>query len=195
MLITDYMTRPDITRNPEWDPIKFEPQEEWFEILAQPIQCIRAVCLEPPDLFHPNIWVLFLSTSEVDMTSIKLECQPSYHRRTIVVLHGSKAKILFQKIPDLYLRAHGISALFVLNVNPGFTVRDIHRMIVRNNRHKYEIDEEGWNIRTWAYDQIALFNEHGIFANQDEVEVVKDAFQKRWPEGGPNPLYEGAYYG
>lgn len=129
------------------------------------------------------------------MTSIRLECQPSHHRRTTVILQGSKAKILFQKIPDLELTPPGMSAVFVLNVNPGFTVRDIHRMIVRNNRHKYEIDEEGWNNRTWVYDQIDLFNEHGVFANQDEVEQVKDAFQIRWPGWGPDPLSEGAYYG
>lgn len=88
-----------------------------------------------------------------------------------------------------------MEATFVLSVNPGFTVGDIYSKIVTNNRHKYEIDEEGWNSRTWVYDQIDLFNQHGIFANQDEVELVNDGIQKRWPGGAPNPLEEGAYYG
>ncbi|KAJ5202674.1 hypothetical protein N7449_004753 [Penicillium cf. viridicatum] len=151
MLITDYMTNRIL--NPEWDPIEFQPRGEWLEILRQPVECIRAVCLSPPDHFHPNIWAFFLSTSEEDMTAISV------------------------------LVPRGVEATFVLSVNPGFTVGDIYSKIVTNNRHKYEIDEEGWNSRTWVYDQIDLFNQHGIFANQDEVELVNDGLQKRWPGG------------
>lgn len=127
------------------------------------------------------------------MTAVRLECQPTDRRRTTVILHGSKARILFQKISVLVPR--GVEATFVLSVNPGFTVGDIRNIIVTNNRHKYEIDEEGWNSRTWVYDQMDLFNQYGIFANQDEVELVNDGLQKSWPGGAPNPLEEGVYYG
>ncbi|KAF4770899.1 hypothetical protein HAV15_012406 [Penicillium sp. str.  len=148
MLITDYMTKPDIILNPEWDPVEFRPQVAWREILSQPVRCIRA------------------------------------RRRTNVILQGSRARILFQREPVVFLVPNGAAATFVLGVNQGFTVGDIYSLIVTNNRHKYEIDEEGWNSRTWVYDQIDLFNQHGIFANQGEVDIVNDALQKRWPGGG-----------
>ncbi|CAI7598710.1 uncharacterized protein N7487_011335 [Penicillium crustosum] len=193
MLITDYMTNRIL--NPEWDPVEFRPQVAWREILSQPVRCIRAVCLSPPDYYHPNIWAFLLSTSEEDPTAIRLECQPTERRRTTIVLQGSRARILFRREPVMILVPNGAAATFVLRVNEGFTVEDIYSLIVRNNRHKYEIDEEGWNSRTWVYDQMHLFNRHGIFAYQGEVELVDDALHKRWPEGGPNMLEEGAYYG
>ncbi|CRL23660.1 unnamed protein product [Penicillium camemberti] len=193
MLITDYET--NITLNPEWDPIEFQPPGEWREILSQPVGCIRAVCMSPPDIYHPNIWAFLLSTSEEDMTAIRLECQPTSLRRTRVVLQGSKAKVLFQKRSVSDFIPHSVAATFVLRTNPGFTVQDIYTIIVTNNRHKYEIDEEGWNSRTWVYDQINLFCQHDIFTYHGEVELVNDALHKRWPGGRQNMLVEGAYYG
>lgn len=190
------LTEPDIILSPEWDPVEFRPQVVWREILSQPVRCIRAVCLLPPDYYHPNLWAFLLSTSEEDATAIRLECQPTQRRRTTVILQGSRARILFQREPVVFLVPNGAAATFVLRVNQGFTVGDIYSLIVTNDRHKYEIDEEGWNSRTWVYDQIDLFNQHGIFTNQGEVDIVKDALQKRWPGGvEPNPLEEGAYYG
>lgn len=129
------------------------------------------------------------------MTAIRLECQPTSLRRTRVVLQGSKAKVLFQKRSVSDFIPHCVAATFVLRTNPGFTVQDIYTIIVTNNRHKYEIDEEGWNSRTWVYDQINLFCQHDIFTYHGEVELVNDALHKRWPGGRQNMLVEGAYYG
>ncbi|KGO78367.1 hypothetical protein PITC_068300 [Penicillium italicum] len=191
MLITDYLC--NNLYNPEWDPIEFKPREERSEILRQPVECIRAICLTPRELNSPNIWTFFLSTSEENTTAVRLHCQPTHRRATTVLENGSKANIVFQKRSTLVPPNEELS--FVLSVNPGFTVGDIHEMIVANNRHKYEIDDDGLNGRTWVYDQIGLFNQHGIFADQDEVALVIDGIQKRWPGEIPDPLEMGAYYG
>jgi hypothetical protein len=208
MLITDYycsmsthhptcqqkhLTLPDCILNPEWDPIEFEPQSERSHILRQPVECIRAICLAPREFNFPNSWTFFLSTSEENMTAVRLHCQPTYERQPTVLEYGSKANIVFQKRSTL-VPPNG-ELTFVLSVNPGFTVGDIHEMIVANNRHKFEIDDDGWIGRTWVYDQIDLFNQHGVFANQDEVALVNDGIQKRWPGEFPDPLEMGTYYG
>ncbi|KAJ5823235.1 hypothetical protein N7447_005575, partial [Penicillium robsamsonii] len=187
------LTKPDAILNPEWDPIKFEPEEDQFEILHQPIECIRAICLRPYRLNSPNRWTFFLSTSEENMTAIRLHCQSTYDRDTTVLENGSKANIVFQKRTTL-VPLNG-QLTFVLGVNPGFTVGNIHEIIVANNRHKYEIDNDGCYARTWVYDQICLFNQHGIFADQDEVALVNDGIQKRWPGEFPDPVQTGTYYG
>ncbi|CAI7645362.1 unnamed protein product [Penicillium glandicola] len=191
MLITDYFCNHLL--NPEWDPVDFEPEEERFEILRQPVECIRAICLAPRGFNVPNSWTFFLSTSEEDMTAVRLNCQPSYEVDATFLENGFKAKIMFQRKSTL-VPPHG-QLTFVLSVNPGFTVGDIHELIVTNNRHKYEIDDEGWKCRTWVYDQIDLFNQHGIFADQDEVALVNEGIQKRWPGEFPDPLETGTYYG
>ncbi|KAJ6189335.1 hypothetical protein N7519_004243 [Penicillium mononematosum] len=170
MLITDYYC--NCVLNPEWDPIEFEPQSERSQILRQPVECIRAICLTPREFNFPNTWTFFLSTSEVNMTAVRLHCQPTYVRQPTVLEFGSKANIVFQKRSTL-VPPNG-QLTFVLSVNPGFTVGDIHEMIVANNRHKFEIDDDGWNGRTWVYDQIDLFNQHGILANQDEVALCDE---------------------
>ncbi|KAJ5972264.1 uncharacterized protein N7479_002182 [Penicillium vulpinum] len=151
MLITDYFCNSLLS--PEWDPIEFEPVGERLEILRQPLECIRAICLAPREFNIPTSWTFFLSTSEENMTAVRLHCQPTYEHETTVLENGSKANIV---------------------VNPGFTVGDIHNIIVANNQHKYEIDDDGWNGRTWVYDQINLFNQHGIFADQDEVALCDE---------------------
>ncbi|KAJ5205948.1 hypothetical protein N7491_003428 [Penicillium cf. griseofulvum] len=193
MLITDYLC--NTLLNPEWDPIEFEPEGDRFEILRQPVECIRAICLTSHEPNSPNSWTFFLSTSEGNMTAVRLHCQPTYERETTVLEteNGSKANILFQKKTTL-VPPNG-QLTFVLTVNPGFTVGNIHEIIVVNNRHKYEIDNDGWYGRAWVYDQIELFNQHGIFANQDEVALVIDGIQKRWPGEFPDPLQMGTYYG
>ncbi|KAJ5374989.1 Protein of unknown function DUF3468, partial [Penicillium concentricum] len=166
------LTKPDAILNPEWDPIEFDPDGEQIEILRQPIECIRAICLRPRRLNSSNRWTFFLSTSEENKTAIRLHCQPTYDRETTVLENGSKASIVFQKTATL-VPSNG-QLTFILSVNPGFTVKNIHEIIVANNRHKYEIDNDGW------YDEVALVN---------------DGIQKRWPGEFPDPLQTGTYYG
>ncbi|OQE43005.1 hypothetical protein PENCOP_c003G00921 [Penicillium coprophilum] len=106
------------------------------------------------------------------MTAVRLHCQPTYKRETTVLENGSKANTVFQKRTTL-VPPNG-ELTFVLSVSPGFTVGNIHEIIVTNNWHKYEIDNDGWNGRAWVYDQIDLFNQHSIFANQDEVALCDE---------------------
>ncbi|KAJ5504308.1 hypothetical protein N7463_007182 [Penicillium fimorum] len=177
MLITNYFCNAIL--NPEWDPIKFDPQGEQFEILRQPIECIRAICMRPHRLNSPNRWTIFLSTSEENMTAIRLHCPPTFDRETTILENGSKANVIFQRRTALVPLDGQLT--FVLSVNPGFTVGNIHEIIVANNPHKYEIDHDGRYGRTWVYDQIDLFNQHGIFADQDEVALCdekKPAYSK-----------------
>jgi hypothetical protein len=129
------------------------------------------------------------------MTAVRLNCHPTHYRATTVLenSNGSKANIVFEKKTTLVPPEGELT--FVLTVNPGFTVGNIHEIIVLNNRHKYEMDNDGWSDRAWVHDQIELFNQHGIFANQDEVALVMDGIQKRWPGEFPDPLQMGTYYG
>ncbi|KAI3294445.1 hypothetical protein DTO002I6_4614 [Penicillium roqueforti] len=177
----------------EWDPIEFKPLSERDEILNEPLDCIRAICLPPLDPNSANRWTFFLSTSEVNMTAIRLNCGPSFSQDSTILDDGSKAIISFERRATLVPPEREL--ILTLSVHPGYTVGDIYDMIVVNNRHKFEIDNFAEDSRIWIHDQLQLFDIYGVFSDEDEIELAMESVNSRWPGDIPDPVEEGVYYG
>ena len=127
------------------------------------------------------------------MTAIRLNCEPSYAQESTILEDGSKANISFQRRATLVPPERQL--VLTLSVQPGYTVGDIYDIIVVNNRHKFEIDHNGWDCRIWVHDQIQLFDIYGVFADEDEVELAIESINSRWPGDIPDPIEDGTYYG
>ncbi|KAJ5779387.1 hypothetical protein N7457_007107 [Penicillium paradoxum] len=195
MLITDFLTNHYLS--PEWDPIIFIPWGQSHRILCQPIECIRVICLTSnvesgPEA--PNHWNFYISTSEENKTAIMLECSPGFGEQTTILESGCKAEILFEE--KMTLSPDDTQIVFTLGVSSGLTVGDLHQLIIRHGRHKYEFDDSLCNGRAWVADQVNLFNRHGVFTNQDDVALLDYQIRKRWPAQVPAPLEmdRGVYY-
>lgn len=73
-------------------------------------------------------------------------------------------------------------------------MNDVYEVLVRNGRHKYEFDSKGVGCRFWVTGQVELFLKEEVVVDEGQVEDVKGAVRKLWPEETALALDQGAYY-
>jgi hypothetical protein len=113
-----------------------------------------------------------------------LECKPNPSRPSIILESGHKAIICYSKKSTL-IPHDDAERCYYLTVQPGYTVGDLHRSIVANGQHKYEL-HDGPNSnddRWWVADQIDLFNSSHLFTNESQLAELRRGMCRRWPSG------------
>ncbi|KAL2823850.1 hypothetical protein BJY01DRAFT_241749 [Aspergillus pseudoustus] len=139
-----------------------------------------------------NHWCFYLATSPT--TSIQLDCQPSHSVPSTVLPGGSKAFIIISELD--YSLAPDVEGKYVLDITPdrGLTVNDLLTLLIGNGRHRYEFDSRGVGCRFWVTEQLELFYASRVLTGRAQIEDVKAAIKKLWPEATPLELDRGAYY-
>lgn len=173
----------------EFNPIHFIPQAHKPQILSSPITRIHAI----PHGKHANTnhWCFYLTTPTPSRT-IQLDCQPTHSIPSTVLTGGSKANVLFSKVP--YAIPPDAQANFPLDVVEGVTVQDVCNLLVEHGREKYEFDEDGVGCRGWVCGMLDLLFGQGFAVEAVQVQEAKGGIGRVWPEGVGQALDRGAYY-
>ncbi|BCS27980.1 uncharacterized protein APUU_61028S [Aspergillus puulaauensis] len=176
----------------EFKPIHFVPEDREEHILSLPIQ--RIIAAPHRQDASTNHWCLYLVVSPT--TSIQLNCLPSYSVPSDILSGGSKAYLILSELD--YLVPDDIEATFNLDVPADIltevTVDDIMNVLIDNDRQKYEFDCNGAGCRLWVTEQVEMLYDAEYVVNDTQVEAVKAALLKLWPEQTPLELDKGAYY-
>ncbi|RDW68973.1 uncharacterized protein DSM5745_08733 [Aspergillus mulundensis] len=176
-------------------PVHFIPQSRKEQILSLRID--RIVTGPHAQDAGTNHWCFYLAVSKSPAAStrwIKIDCLPSYVEPSTILPGGSKANLIISELEPSTMP--DIEPTFTLDLPSGsnITVNDIHDLLVDNGRHKYEFDSQGVGCRFWVTEQLGLFYEHAILGDKAQVEAVKAAIKRLWPEQTALELDRGAYY-
>ncbi|KAL2823783.1 hypothetical protein BDW59DRAFT_92146 [Aspergillus cavernicola] len=173
-----------------FQPIHFIPKHREPQILSLSIQNI----ITGPHYQDAgtNHWCFYLETRQ--NTFIQLDCLPSYSIPSTILPGGSKANLIISELETTV--SPDIQARFVLGVPPSqnTTVKNLLDILVENGRHKYEFDFKGVGCRYRVTDQVELLYQNGLVVDRAQIETVKAAIVKLWPEKSPLELDRGAYY-
>ncbi|KAL4912898.1 hypothetical protein BDW62DRAFT_206047 [Aspergillus aurantiobrunneus] len=171
-------------------PIQFIPKSRQTHLLSLPIQ--RIIAAPHHQDTGTNHWCFYLAVSPT--TSVQLDCLPTYSIPSTTLPGGSKANVIISELD--YLVSPDVEATFTLDLASDriITVKDIHDLLVENGRHKYEFDRRGVGCRFWIAQQVDLIYQSGFLVDEKQVENMKAAVVKLWPEQTPLELDQGAYY-
>ncbi|KAL4778304.1 hypothetical protein BJX76DRAFT_366495 [Aspergillus varians] len=174
----------------QFNPVHFIPKSRQAHLLSLPIQQIIAAPHHQDA--GTNHWCFYLATSPT--ISIQLDCLPSHSIPSAILPGGSKANLVISELH--YSTPPDIEASFALDLAPdrNITVKDVHDLLIENGRHKYEFDYRGVGCRFWVTEQVDLFYRTGFVVNKAQVEAMKTAVVKLWPEQTRLELDQGAYY-
>lgn len=169
--------------------VHFVPANREAAILDASVSRIFVVAHEA--LGSTNHWSLYLQTSSDG--SVHIDCQPSHSIPSTVLKGGSKANLIISELPTKVIDFN-TEAQFVVDVEPGLSVRQVYDCIVENGRHKYEFDENGVGCRNWVTDQLDLFYQAELLIDDGQIAEAKAGILTQWPSQRFNPLDKGAYY-
>ncbi|OJJ07673.1 hypothetical protein ASPVEDRAFT_88911 [Aspergillus versicolor CBS 583.65] len=176
----------------EFKPIHFIPEARQEHILSLTVQ--RIIAAPHHQDAGTNHWCFYLVVSP--STSIKLDCVPSYSAPSDILPGGSKAYLILSELD--YLVPDDVEATFNLDVptdiGTEITVDDILEVLIDNNRHMYGFDSNGAGCRFWVTEQLEFFYDAEYLVDGTQVQAVKAALVKLWPEQTPLELDKGAYY-
>ncbi|KKK15930.1 hypothetical protein AOCH_000647 [Aspergillus ochraceoroseus] len=168
--------------------IHFVPASRQTQILAMPVK--RMLIVPHQQAAGTDHWCIYLSTSPI--SSVCVDCTPSYTVPSSVLQGGSKANIIISELP--HETSPDAQTAFVLDVAPGLSVGQAIGEVTQNGRHKYEFDANGVGCRWWITDMINLFYQLQVVGNASQVAEAKAGLLKLWPDQTPHPLDQGAYY-
>lgn len=157
------------------NPIKFVPNSRKSQILDTQVERIFIVAHEQPFSTGTNKWYLCVPSATHSTRSIGIDCQPlaltDYCVSNTNISGFSRAEYTISELElstqlPLDERVH-----FILDVEPGISVRRIMEIITINGRGKYEFDPVGGGCRNWVTDSIDLL--FGIGALSDVRQVIR----------------------
>jgi hypothetical protein len=163
-------------------------------MLNEPFEVLRVCCITPEDLFGPNDWALFLSTSEEHGTAVQLDCCASTHPDVPrpIITGGCKANVFFGDRE--YLVSLDTERSWKIDVVSGMTIRDVYERVVEAGLHKFEFTRNGFGYRHWIRSFIDRLSDSGFFVDQRQVAEAKESLRMIWPGGFDLPIDEGLFY-
>ena len=137
-----------------------------------------------------NHWCFYLRVGNDN--SVCVDLTPSYSVPSVSKPGGSKG-IMIVSYLECAMTNSATKAVRV-DVRPGSKVRDFVSLLVNQRRHQYEFNSEGQGCRYWIADQMALFQNVGLFVNGSQITEARNAIRTQYPDQIQYPLVVGSYY-